>query len=811
MTARGRSTRLAAAFGIAACALVHCGVAAEPRPAVQISFTAGIAASDPVGPAAFRPLLDRYCAGCHNARVSSLATASGVVLENVDLSRVAERPDLWEKVIRKLRVGAMPPAGMPRPEAPALEAFIAFLETTLDRAAAARPDPGRRSPHRLNRAEYSNAIRDLLALEIDAAALLPPDDTADGFDNNADALGFSPVLLERYLSAAARISALAVANPAIGPSSQTYRVRGDASQTEQHDELPFGTRGGLVALHTFPLDGEYVIRAKLLETNLGSIRGLEYRHHLEITVDGERVLLAPIGGPEDYVQSSSNATDVVEALNKRLQVRVHVKAGQRPVAAAFLGKPASLGGGRLQPFDRSTLIATDHLGLPHVEYLTVSGPFNATPPADTPSRRRIFTCRPSRPADEAACARSIVAALARRAYRRPVGDADVQPLLAFYQQGRREGGFERGIELALRAILISPEFLVRVERDPAGVPPGVAHPVSDVELASRLSFFLWSSIPDDELLELAERSRLRRSEIVTRQVRRMLADRRAEALVHNFAAQWLHIRNLRSSTPDKNLFPNFDDNLRQAFRRELELFVGSVLTEDRSVLELLTADYTFVNERLARHYGIPNVYGPHFRRVTPIDNARRGLLGKGGVLLVTSHPDRTSPVVRGKWILDNLIGMPPPPPPPDVPQFPETAPGTPPTVRARMEQHRVNPACASCHSLMDPIGLALETFDAVGAWRTEEGGTPIDATGVLWDGTRVDGVAALRDALLARPDVFVFAFTEKLLTYALGRGLRPEDMPTIRGIVRAARRDGYRISSIVNGIVASVPFRMRIS
>ena len=778
----------------------------------------------PTRTAALERTLTQYCATCHNQSNRTTATASGVYLDHADFNRLVENGAMWEKVIRKLRAGAMPPAGMPRPDAAAQDALVSFLETTLDRAAANRPHPGRPSPHRLNRAEYANAIRDLLALNVDPAGLLPPDDSADGFDNNADVLSVSPVLLERYLSAAAAISALAVGDPKIIPGSETYRIRGDASQTEQNEDLPPGTRGGLLATHTFPLDGEYVIKVKLLEINLGSIRGLEYEHQLEVTVDGERVLLAPVGGPKDYTESSLNATNVVNSLADRLQVRLKVKAGQRPVGAAFLMKNAAQGANRLQAFERSTLIATDHLGLPHVENITITGPFNATGVSDTPSRRRLFVCRPTtlrepqggpeqgrgaRVAEESACAKRIISTLARRAYRRPVTDADVTPLMAFYEEGRREGSFDRGIELATRAVLVSPKFVFRVERDPAGAAPGSPYRVSDVDLASRLSFFLWSSIPDDELLDAASRGQLNKPAVLDAQVRRMLADSRAQALVDNFAGQWLHIRNLRNTTPDKNDFPDFDDNLRQAFERELELFVGSVITEDRSMLDLMTADYTFVNERLAKHYRIPNVYGPDFRRVALKQDARRGLLGKGGVLTLTSHADRTSPVVRGKWILDNLLGTPPPPAPAVVPPFPEEVPGVPTTVRARMEQHRSNPACAGCHKVMDPLGLALENFDAVGAWRTRESGIPIDASGVLTDGTTIDGVAALRDALVKRPDVLVGTMTEKLMTYALGRTLEHEDMPAVRAIVRSAARDNYRFSSLVRGIVSSVPFQMR--
>ncbi len=781
---------------------------ATQSPNNRVTQTATYPATPQSGPD-LQKVVSQYCAGCHNSRATTSATASGVILDSADLTRVADEGAMWEKVIKKLRAGAMPPAGLPRPDAATQNALVSFLETTLDRKAAEHPNPGRHLPHRLNRAEYENAIRDLLALDVDASTLLPPDDSVDGFDNNADSLGVSPSLLERYLSAAAKISALAVGDPSIGPSSDTYRIRGDASQTGQNEALPPGTRGGLMALHTFPLDGEYVIKVKLLEINLGSIRGLEYQHQLEVTVDGERVLLAPVGGPDDYTQSSLNATNVVNSLAERLQVRVKVKAGQRQVGAAFLQKPASQGGNRLQPFLRSTLIATDHTGLPHVENVTVSGPFNPTGASDTPSRRLLFTCVPNKPRDEKLCAEKVVSTLARRAYRRPLTEADLSGLMKFYDAGRENGSFDRGIEMAVRAVLVSPKFIFRIEHDPAGVAPGAPYRINDLELASRLSFFLWSSIPDDELLDVASRGRLRPGGELERQVRRMIADPRAQALVANFAGQWLHIRNLRNTTPDKNDFPDFDDNLRQAFERELNLFVGSIIAEDRNVLDLMTADYTFVNERLAKHYRIPNVYGPDFRRVKVTEDARKGLLGKGGILLVTSHADRTSPVVRGKWILDNLIGTPPPPPPPVVPPFPEDTPGAPKTVRARMETHRASPACASCHRIMDPIGLALENFDAVGIWRTQEAGTAIDASGELADGTRINGAVELRESLLKRPEVLVSTMTEKLLTYALGRGVEADDMPAVRAIVRGAEQDDYRFSSIVRGIVTSVPFQMR--
>jgi mono/diheme cytochrome c family protein len=769
-----------------------------------------------------RAVIDRYCAGCHNSRVFTQATAAGVTFDRLDLNRPADHPELWEKVVRKLRTGAMPPSGSPRPDPAAYESLAGFIESRLDRAAMEHPNPGRPLIHRLNRTEYANAIRDLLALDVDTAALLPADDTADGFDNIADALSLSPALLERYLAAAAKISALAVGSPKITASSETYRVRGDVSQTEHLEGMPLGTRGGVTARHTFPLDGEYVFRVKLVETNLGTIRGLQFENQLEITVDGQRVLLAPVGGEQDYMESGENATNAVNALNQRLQARVKVRAGQRPVTAGFLQPSSALGPMRLQDFLRSTIVATDHLGLPHVEYMTISGPFNASGSGDTPSRQRVFTCHPSREArglaspkpqekaaKERSCATTIISKLARRAYRRPVTDSDLSGLLRFYDEGAQNGGFDAGVEMALRAMLASPKFLFRAERDPANSAPGGVHPVSDLELASRLSFFIWSSIPDDELLSVAETGRLHEPQTLARQVRRMLADPKSDALDTNFPGQWLQIRNLRSATPDKNDFPDFDDTLRQAFERELYLFVGSLIREDRGVLELLTADYTFVNERLAQHYGMPYIYGSHFRRVSNIDEIRRGLLGKGGILLVTSHADRTSPVVRGKWILESLVGSPPPPPPPDVPPLPDTPASKPQTMRERMEEHRANPVCAGCHKMMDPLGLAMENFDAVGAWRSDDSGQPVDASGQLTDGTKIDGVAGLRAALLKRPDVLATTVTEKLLTYALGRGLGPEDMPAVRAIVHQAKGNDYRFGSLIDGVVNSTPFRMR--
>jgi hypothetical protein len=761
--------------------------------------------------------VDRYCVSCHNPRVK----AGDLTLDTAPVADVADSGDVWERVVRKLKTRTMPPQGMPRPDDATYDRLASWLEAELDRAATAKPNPGRPVIRRLNRTEYANAIRDLLVLDVDVTSLLPADDSAFGFDNISDLLTVSPVLLERYLVAADRISALAV-GAAATPGSETYRVRGDRSQDQHIAGLPLGTVGGLVVNHMFPLDGEYDFSLELYRTNLESIRGLEHPHQIEITVDGERVFLGTVGGDEE-ADASGSVTDRMDAIDARLRVRVPVKAGPRAVGATFVRKIGA-GTQRLRPFLRSSAGTYDATGRPHIETLTVAGPFNATGPGDTPSRRQIFPCRPStvrepqgRPAQgrgakasgEEACARTIVSTLARRAFRRPVTNGDLTRLLTFYRAGRAKGSFEAGIQMALRRILASPSFVFRVESDPAGSAPGTIHRVSDVELASRLSFFLWSSIPDDALLEEAIAGRLRTPAALERQVRRMLADPKSKALVQNFAGQWLHVRNLRNIAPNHDEFPDFDDTLREAFRRETELFFESIMREDRHVLDLLTADHTFVNERLARHYGIPDVYGSHFRRVTVEQDARRGLLGKGSLLLVTSHADRTAPVLRGKWILENVLGTPPPPPPAVVPPLEASTESQPRSLRARMEAHRANPSCAGCHKIMDPLGFALENFDAVGSWRTHEAGLPIDASGQLADGTSVDGVVSLREALVKRSDVFFGTMAEKLLTYALGRGLQHYDMPVVRGIVRGAARQDHRFSAYILEIVASAPFQMR--
>jgi hypothetical protein len=765
--------------------------------ALLLSF-ASLQASTPPG------LVSQYCIGCHSQRLKT----GGLVLEGLDPASAPANAETWEKVIRKLRANTMPPVGMPQPAPAARQQFIASLEDQLDRAAQAHPNPGRPILHRLNRAEYANAIRDLLNLEIDAASLLPPDDSAYGFDNISDALGLSPSLQEHYLSAALKIGALAVGDPHVAPGSDTYRIKQDLSQNQHTEGMPIGTIGGTHVRYNFPLDAEYVLQAKLYRTNLNIMRGLASEHQVEFAIDGQRVRLASFGGPVDLANLFEKPTDTGDAVDARLRVRVPVKAGPHEVTVAFIQGARVEVPDRLQPYLRSSVDNFDWAGLPHLQILSITGPFDGKGPGDTPSRRRIFTCRPSAKSTDPACAKQIIGTLARRAYRQPISDADLKLLMTFYDAGSHNGGFEGGVEEALQRILASPKFVFRVERDPAGGPP--IHPISDLELASRLSFFLWSSLPDDELLTVATQNKLHEPAVLEREVRRMLNDPRAEALTDNFAGQWLHLRNVPNVLPNSDLFPDFDDNLRQSMRRETELLFDSIIKEDRNVLDLLTADYTFVNERLARHYGIPDIYGSRFRRVAIKDDARRGLLGQASILAVTSHAERTSPVVRGKFILENILDTPVPPPPPDVPLLKEAAEGeTPKTMREQMAEHRANPACATCHKVMDPIGFALENFDAVGEWRAREPGGPIDASGQLADGTQINGVAGLRDAITRHPETFVSTMTEKLLTYGLGRGLDYYDMPVVRSIVRDSAQSDYRFSAIVMGIVRSTPFRMR--
>ena len=760
-------------------------------------------------PSPERATIDRYCVSCHNTRLKT----ADLALDSLDLAAVGEHPEVWEKVVRKLRGGLMPPAGRPRPDPSTQDGLVAWLEKQLDTAAAARPNPGRTETfHRLNRAEYRNAVRDVLALDLDVAALLPADSASYGFDNMAGALKLSESLMERYLSAARKISRAAVGGTPSGVAAETFNVSPALRQDEQVDGLPFGTRGGTLIKHQFPQDAEYVFSFNLANTTAGA--------DLDVMLDGERIKQFNIARGGRAVDADGN-----EILEK-LEIRTRITAGPHEIGVAFVKAPTVLAEANRRPFLNPTVSG---IGMASLRNVIITGPFDSKGVSDTPSRQRLFTCRPDAarveadlsrrsssnpPRAEAECARAILSTVARRAYRRPVDDEDLKTLMAAYTQGRADGGaFDNGIERGLQQVLISPQFLFRVEVEPPSAKPGAPYRISDLELASRLSFFLWSSLPDDELLDLAARGKLRQPGVIDQQVRRMLADPRSEALTANFAGQWLQLRNLAAVTPSEVLFPDFDDSLRHAFRRETELFFDSVIREDRRLLDLLEADYTFINERLARHYGVAGIKGSHFRRVALTDENRRGLLGQGSILTITSHPVRTSPVFRGKWILDNLLGTPPPDPPANVPPLPEKTgayAARMPSMRERMAQHRENATCASCHAMIDPLGFGLERYDPVGRWRdVDENFTPIDASGMLPDGSKFNGVAELRSSLARRPDRFVSSFTEKLTTYALGRGVTASDMPAIRAIVRDAAAADYRTSSLILGIVKSLPFQNR--
>jgi hypothetical protein len=764
-----------------------------------------------------------YCETCHNDRVKT----GGLSLQGLSIDGNEET---WEKVIRKVRAGMMPPAGAKRPERAALDAFAGSIETTIDRAAAASPNPGRAPLHRMNRVEYENAIRDLLGLEVDSSTLLPADDSSHGFDNIADVLGVSPSLLERYVAAAAKISRLAVGERDAAPLQVTYSVKGDLSQNQTLEGMPLGTRGGTTITHNFPVDGEYSIRLALLKLSFGQVFGEGAEgEELEVTLNGQRVKLFKLDEvPMFFMRESKgshpakpqptepNEERVKMTPDIRLEFKLKVKAGPQTLGVAFLNKANAINEDLVRRPVSSTYdvfigMQYGYTTAPHLSRVIITGPYNATGVGDTPSRRRVFTCRAASPAEEAPCAKQIISSLVRRAYRRAPTDADIDPLIAFYQDERNKtGNFEAGIEMALRRILADPEFIFRFEPPPAGVAPKTAYRISDTELASRLSFFLWSSIPDEELLKLAIDGKLHQPAVLERQTRRMLADPKSRSLVTNFANQWLFLRELKNANPDVTIFPDFDDNLRQAFQRETEMLFDSVVREDRSVVDLLDSDYTFVNERLARHYGIPNIYGPDFRRVPVPNDARRGLLGHGSLQLVTSNPNRTSPVMRGKWILENLLGTAAPTPPPDVPPLEEKPTATAKSVRERIEQHRASPTCAGCHKIMDPIGLAMENFDAVGRWRTIDEGVTIDASGQLVDGTAINGPSSLRKAMLDRQDVFVAAMTEKLMMYGVGRETGYSDMPTVRAVMRDAAKNRYRFSDLILGVVKSAPFQMKV-
>ncbi len=756
------------------------GALAGVRPfLLAVLFVTGAFAQTP---AASRTILSRYCFACHNEKLKT----AGLALDGLSTDAVGSGAANWERVLRKVRTGEMPPPGLPRPEAKDSTAFTGWLTSELDRAAEAHPNPGRPTVHRLNRFEYSNAVRDLLGLDLNPGASLPPDDAGYGFDNIGDVLSTSPLLLDKYLAMARRVSQLAVGNVAVRPAAERYAMERNVPQGDRMaDELPFGSRGGTVVRHHFPLDAEYSFRVHVRSATTH----VPYPQ-LDFRLDGKRVQLADVAVGEREEDEES----------RFYEVRLPLQAGAHDVGITFRQESWKLETGNEpgRPLLR-----------PAFDYLLIGGPFNPRGPGDTESRRRIFACRPATDEDEEPCARIILGLLARRAYRRPAQEADLRPLLKLFAEGRREGGFEAGVEMALRGVLVSPNFLFRIERDPQGSAPGTVYRLADLELASRLSFFLWSSIPDEELLQLAEQGRLRQPGTLERQVRRMLADPKAKALVTNFAGQWLQLRNLAEVRPDPDRFPEFDESLRQAFRRETEMFFETLLREDRSVLELLDADFTFVNDRLARHYGMPPVRGSYFRRVAVGDAERGGLLGQGSILTVTSYPTRTSPVIRGKWILENLFAAPPPPPPPDVPELKESAAVAPTSMRQQLEKHRASAACASCHARLDPLGFALENYDAVGKWRSQDGPAEIDASGTLPDGTSLRGPRELKKVLLARREQFVECLAEKLLTYALGRGLEYYDRPTVRRLAGETARQDYRFSALLLAVTSSTPFDMR--
>lgn len=760
-----------------------------------VLLAAACAAAEPHD---FQEFIRANCLDCHD-RDSKMA---GLALDDLLTADIGRNAEAWESVVRKLSVQQMPPKESPRPLEREYDAAIAWLESTLDAAAAKTPHPGRTETfRRLTRTEYGNAIRDLLGLEVDVAALLPADESSHGFDNITVA-DLSPTLLNRYITAAQRISRLAVGTASSAPGGDTIRVRPDITQDVHIAGLPIGTRGGVLIAYNFPQDGEYEVQIHLMRDRNEDVEGLSEPHELEVLLDKERAALFTVSPPAGGEKNRS--------VDANLKSRIKVAAGPHKLGVTFLKKPSSLLETSRQPLNvHFNYYRHPRIG-PAVYEVSIVGPFAASGPGETPSRRRIFTAQPANPDDEEASARSILANLARRAYRRPVDDEDLQSLLDFYRQSRADGGFEAGIEAALSSLLIKPQFLFRIERDPPDVSPGTAYRISDVELASRLSFFLWSSLPDDELLDLAAGGKLSQPAVLEQQVRRMLADARSQSLVSNFASQWLYLRNLAAATPDMRLYPDFDDNLRQALRRETEMSFESVLREDRNVLALIKADYTHLDERLAKHYGIPHVYGSRFRRVV-LDEAsqRGGLLRQGSILTVTSYATRTSPVIRGHWVLQNLVGAAPPPPPPDVPALEDNTVSSLLSIREKLKQHRDDPACASCHHQMDPVGFSLENFDAIGRWRKTDAGQSIDVTGELLDGREFDGVTGLEQALLKRPELFVRTLAEKLLTFGLGRGVEHYDAPAIRKIVREARDDNYRFSRLILGIVSSTPFQMR--
>jgi len=804
---------LALAGGPYVAAKEPAGRAADPKQqsAAPVSRTAATQTTTPPS----RALLDQYCITCHNDKLKT----AGLTLEKIDLGDAKAHAEVLEKVVRKLRSGQMPPDGRPRPDQANADTLAASLETELDRVAALAPNPGRVASHRLNRAEYVNVIRDLLALEVNGAELLPSDMAGFGFDNNADVLAVTPGLMARYMSAATKISRLAMASPDNRPMMQVYKLDvGTRQNARMNENMPFATHGGLAVRHTFPLDGDYLFKMRMVRNGtVGTIEGIdEDQSKIELRVDHQLLKRFDIGGqlkgpdpgvliavPEDDIDGQKVHDYRLNADNI-LELRLPIKAGTRLVAAGFTDSmPSPIDDG---PSQITRLLGGNAVG---IDMLYISGPFNGRTTDGTPSRQQIFVCRPASARDEDACARRMLTTLARRAYRRPVVENDVTPLMALYKEGRAKRDFDGGIERALEALLSSPKFLIRLEREPADVKPGAPYRLSDLELASRLSFFLWRSIPDDELLDLAAAGKLKDPSALTQQVKRMIADKRATRFMDDFAGQWLQVRNIQAQAPDVALFPDFDDTLRDAMAEETELFFQSQVREDHPIPDLLRSNYTFLNERLARHYGIDNIYGSHFRRVTLSDDRRMGLLGQASILTVSSYSNRTSVVLRGKWVLENILGAPPPPPPPNVPPLKENDGKSKPTaLRERMEAHRRNPVCAACHGRMDPLGFALEHYDAVGKWRETDTGAEINST-ISWFGNTIDSPKAFREALLNRGNEFNKNVVEKLLTYALGRGVDFSDAPTVRKIVTDISKNDYRWSSLVLGIVKSAPFQMR--
>jgi mono/diheme cytochrome c family protein len=790
-----------------------------------VNARASQTAAPAVGPATpsipTSDILNRYCVTCHNGRLKT----AGLQLDSLDMYPVADSAQQWEKIVTKFRTGEMPPPGRPRPDAAIYGAVATALERELDAAAAAKPHPGRVPVHRLNRTEYTNAVRDLLGLEIDGRALLSSDEAdQEGFDNVASVLSVSPALLENYLSAARTISRLAVGDPALHPVIDTFKISKALVQDERlSDDLPFGSQGGALIRYAFPLDAEYTIKVWLRRQEYDYIVGIGEPHQLDFRLDGVRLKRFTVGGdakgmtnPENFAgntQGDPEFEEYMHTADANLEVRVPVKAGPHEVGVSFVRRfwePE----GVLQPpqigFGRTT--NEYYHGNPAVEIVSIGGPYGVPAAGDSPSRRKVLICRPKDAASEEPCARKILSALAARAYRRPVTERDIETLLGFYKVGRAEDSFNAGIQRGIERILAAPSFLFRIEREPAGQAAGSVYRLSDLDLASRLSFFLWSSIPDDELRDAAVRGKLTEPGALEQHVQRMLRDPRSNALVDNFASRWLELSRISGVVPDTELYPEFDENLRDAMEQETRLFVGSQVHDNRSVVELLTADYSFLNERLAAHYGIRNIYGSHFRRVTFTDSKRGGLLGQSSVLTVTSYPNRTSVTMRGRWLLANMLGAPPPPPPADIPALKEAGvEGQPRSLRERMEMHRKDPACASCHQRMDPLGFALENFDALGKWRTVSDGAPIDASASFPDGTRFQGLAGLRTLLVSHKEDFVRTLSGKLLAYAIGRGLDYHDMPAIRKIARDAAPADYSWSSVITGIIKSTPFSMAVA